>query len=299
MKKYIFIVFLFSGLASIFGQETEDVLSDEDEIIDNLLGEESVEDFLKSATQFHFINVSVDYNNKTYFSGRDNGTDQFNVSPQLTYINSNGFFTGITGVYFSEFDPKWDYTAITLGYGKSFGKNNMFRWSTSYARYFFSDSTEDNPLTNAVSLGFDIDNIKRTLGADLTSTYLFGSENSFQLVFSTYGSLNLFKTNKYHLRLRPQLNIVWAEQTIQLNQAFSTTVSARRPPIPPPPPPTNLESNSFGLINTQFQIPLQFDVKEFTFELGYIINFPSELEGETNLETTSNFNFSISYLIDL
>lgn len=301
MRKYFTLIFLFVGLFNSLGQETDDILSDEDEIIDNLLGEESVEEFLKSATQFHFINLSVDYNNKTYFSGRDNGTEQFNISPQITYINSKGFFAGITGVYFSEFDPKWDYTAITLGYGKSFGKNNMFRWSASYAKYFFSDNTEDNPLTNSITLGFDIDNKKRTLGADLRGAYLFGSESSFQLSSSIYGALTLSKNKKHHLRLRPQLNIVWAEQTIQLTQGFTTTAAqARRPPLPGPPrPPLQLESNSFGLLNTQLQIPLQLDVNDFTFEFGYNINFPTELVGETDLENTSNFNFSISYLFDL
>lgn len=296
MKKLSFLFFLMFGLVTLYGQETEELLSDEDQIIDNLLGEESVDDFLKSTTDFQFLNFAVDYNNKTYFSGRDIGTDQFNISPQLTYINSKGFFAGISGVYFSEFTPKWDYTALTLGYGKSFGKDKTYRWSASYARYFFSDDTEDNPLTNAISIGIDIDNNNRTLGTSLTSTYLFGSENSFQVVSSTYGLLNLHKAKNYQLKLRPQLNIVFAQQTIQLTQAFSTT-TVRRPR--PARPPLQLESNSFGLINTQLQFPLQLDVNDFTFELGYIFNFPSVLEGESNLENTSNFNFSISYLLDL
>ena len=278
------------GFVNSFGQETDDLLSDEDEIIDNLLGEESVEEFLKSATDFQFLHFSVDYNNKTYFSGRDIGTDQFNMSPQLTYINSNGFFVGITGIYFSEFAPEWDYTAVTLGYGKSFGKDKKYRWSTSYARYFYSDTSEDNPFTNAISLGLEVDNKRKTLGTELSTTYLFGSDNSFQIISSTYGVLSLSKTEKTHLKLRPQLNIVVAEQTIQLSQTF--TIRGQQFT-------RTVQNNDFGLINTQLQIPLQLDVNDFTFELGYIINFPSELEGETNLETTSNFNFSISYLLGL
>ena len=290
MKKLSFFIFLILGIVNLQAQETDEILSEEDEIIDNLLGEESVEEFLKSATDFQFLHFSIDYNNKTYFSGRDIGTDQFNISPQLTYINSNGFFAGITGIYFSEFAPEWDYTAVTFGYGKSFGKDKKYRWSTSYARYFYSDTSEDNPFTNAISLALEVDNKQKTLGTELSATYLFGSDNSFQLISSTYGVLSLSKTKKSHLKLRPQLNIVVAQQTIQLSQTF--TVRGQQFT-------RTVQNNDFGLINTQLQIPLQFDVNDFTFELGYIVNFPSELEGETNLETTSNFNFSISYLLDL
>ena len=85
----------------------ENQLSEEDEIIDAILGEESEDEFLESAvTKFQFINISLEYNNKTYFSGRDIGTDQFNVSPQIMYLHSNGLFAGLNGVYYDQFTPR-------------------------------------------------------------------------------------------------------------------------------------------------------------------------------------------------
>lgn len=262
--------------------------SDEDEIIDNLLGDEiDIDQFLKSIASFQFLYFSVDYNNKTYFSGRDIGTDQFNINPQITYIHSNGFFAGVNGVYYSEFTPKWDYTSLTVGYGQNFGKNKSYRWIGSYARYFYSEGV-DNPFTNAISLGVEATNKKKTLGTELSTTYLFGDDTSFQIISSNYGVISLSKTKKHHLKLRPKLNIVLAQQTIQLAQTFTVRgrIFTRY-----------IQNNDFGLINTQLQIPLQLNYNDFDFELGYIVNFPSALEGETNLKTTSSINFSISYLL--
>ncbi|MCF2874485.1 MULTISPECIES: hypothetical protein [unclassified Tenacibaculum] len=295
MKKTFLLFSLFLSIISTYSQnsseESEDVqLLEEDEIIDSILEEESEEEFLKSVTELQFLHLSVEYNNKTYFSGRDIGTDQFNISPQITYIHSNGLFIGLAGVYYDKFTPEWDYTSATIGYGKGFGKNKQYRWSVSYDRYFYSDTSENNPFKNALSLGVEIDNKKKTFGTEVSTTYLFGSDNSFQIVSSTYGVLNLIKKKRHNLKLQPQLNVVLAQQTIQLSQTFTIRgMQFTR----------FVQNNDFGLINTQLQIPLQYSTGNVDFELGYTFNFPTALEGETSLNTTSFFNFSISYLFDL
>jgi len=293
MKKTGVLLLLIFSVLTIYGQEIPEkdkiaLSTEEDEIIDNLLGDDiDVDQFLESIASFQFLYFSVDYNNKTYFSGRDIGTDQFNINPQITYIHSNGFFVGVNGVYYSEFTPNWDYTSVTVGYGQSFGKTKTYKWTSSYARYFYSAGV-DNPFTNAISFGLEATNKKKTLGTELSATYLFGDDTSFQVISSSYGVVNLSKTKEYQLRLRPELNIVVAQQTIQLAQTF--TIRGRKFT-------RYIQNNDFGLINTQLQIPLQLNVGDFDFELGYIVNFPSALEGETGLEITNNINFSISYLL--
>jgi len=293
MKKISVLFLLIFSVLTVSAQEISEkdkilLSTEEDEIIDDILGDDiDVDQFLKSIASFQFLYFSVDYNTKTYFSGRDIGSDQFNVNPQITYIHSNGFFVGVNGLYYSEFSPKWDYTSLTAGYGQSFGKNKPYAWTSSYARYFYSDGV-DNPFTNEISFGLEATNINKTLGTELTATYLFGDDTSFQLISSNYGIVNLSKTKEYQLRLRPELNIVIAQQTIQLARTF--TIKGKQFT-------KNTQKNDFGLINTQLQIPLQLNTGGFDFELGYIVNFPTALEGETGLGITSNINFSISYLL--
>jgi len=96
--------------------------------------------------------------------------------------------------------------------------------------------------------------------------------------------------NNNLLNLRPQLNIILGKQTIELwifviKNGMSTSQS--------------YSSNVSNLYNTQVNLPLQLNVDSFDFELGYNINFPSEVGNETNLKNTSYFNFSVAYLFNL
>ncbi|MGG8495372.1 hypothetical protein ACQY1Q_03065 [Tenacibaculum sp. TC6] len=284
------VVFSFKTLyAQEASPEFKNKTSEEDEIIDNLLNQNEADELFNLSDDLDFLYVSVDYTNNTYFAGRDIGINQFNVTPQLTYINSNGFFINISGVYYSQFTPKWDYTSVSLGYGNTFGKNEQYKWLVYYDRYFFSDE-ENNPFKNAFNVGFEVTNKAKTLGTELTSSILFGSENSIQLTSSTYGEIELYKNKRNELKLRPELRVTVGQQTIQLARTFK--YKGREITV-------YNENNHFGLLNTQLLVPVQYSINNIDFELGYIVNFPSALEGESNLKITQTFAFSIAYMFDL
>ncbi|CAM1372673.1 hypothetical protein [Tenacibaculum xiamenense] len=289
-KKYLFYLLLMLAPYS-YAQELEDDFSEEEnEIIDDLLNEESLDDLLALTNlKSDFMAISFDYNSKTYFSGRDIGIDQFNITPQITYLSSGGFFTNLSAMYYSEFQPKWDFVFITLGYGHRFGKNDQFRWFTSYDRYFFSDP-DSNPFKNAINAGIEVENKSRTLGTDLTTSYLFGTGGSVQFVSTSYGEIKLLEKGKSQLKLRSELRVTVGQQTIQLARTFrfrGRLITVYE------------ENDDFGLVNTQLYIPLQYSFNNFDIEFGYVFNIPSELEGETNLPNTSTFAVSISYLFGL
>lgn len=295
MKKLCLkFLLLFSVIAS-YAQEKQnesnevDAITEEDEILDSLFNDETIEDLFKLSENLDFLHFSINYNNKTYFSGRDIGIDQFSITPQINYIHSKGYFAGISGVYYNELEPKWDYTSITVGYGKRFGKNKQFRWSTYYDRYFFSEPS-NNPLKNAINFSLELDNKSRTLGTELATSLLFGSESSIQIVSSSYGEISLTKGKKNELKFRPELRLIVAQQTIQLAQTFTFRDRVFT---------VYKQNNEFGLLNAQFLLPLQYSYAGFDFEAGYILNLPSALEGESNLKTTGTFMFSVAYLLGL
>jgi len=74
MKKTVALFLLIFSVLTVCAQELSEkekiILSaEEDEIIDNLLGDDlDVDQFLKSIASFQFLYFSVDYNTKTYFS---------------------------------------------------------------------------------------------------------------------------------------------------------------------------------------------------------------------------------------
>ncbi|WP_143032155.1 hypothetical protein [Tenacibaculum sp. MAR_2009_124] len=289
-SKYLLCLLLILVSYS-YAQELDDNFTeDENEIIDSLLNEDGLDDLLELARlKSDFIAISFDYNNDTYFSGRDIGIDQFNSTPQITYLNSSGFFANISSMYYEKFQPKWDFVSVTVGYGDRFGKNNQFRWFAFYDRYFYSDP-DSNPFKNAVNTGIEIENKSRTLGTDITMSYLFGSEGSIQFVSTSYGEIKLLEKGNNQFKLRPELRITVGQQTIQLARTF--TFRDREITV-------YEENNDFGLVNTQLYIPFQYSLNNFDLEFGYVFNIPSALEGESNLSSNSNFAVSISYLFGL
>jgi hypothetical protein len=283
------LLFTVATTVSSYGQVT----NDEDEI-DILLDElffndqQFIDEILDSFNTYNFIYTNISFNSNTFFSGRDSGIDQFNLVPQISYYSSSGFNMSVSGIYYETFEPNWDFTNVYLGYYNALGKNKQFTYSAGYTRYFYSDGWDT--FTNSIDLSVGLRNKKRTIGTKLGASYLFGTDQSFQLVSSSYGKINISKQKNFSLKLIPKLNFILAQQTIALEQLVGQGDQVT----------TEFVYNDiFDLLNTQINIPLSLTTKSWDFELGYNINFPSALESESDLKTTSFFNISIGYLIDL
>lgn len=265
----------------------------ENEQLDILLGElffnenEFIDDILESIQTKNFIYTQVRYNNNTFFSGRDSGIDQFNLSPELTYYHKSGFNISVSGIYYENFDPNWDYTNISLGYYNTIGTNKLFHYKTGYTKYFYKDGWDT--FTNSLDASIGIRNKKRNLGSVLAASYLFGTDQSLQLVSNNYSRISLIKRKEFSLKLRPQLNFIVAKQTIALEQLNDIGGESTLEFV---------EYDIFDLLNTQVNLPLTFTTKSWDIGLGYTLNFPSAVATEENLKTTGFFNFSIGYLID-
>jgi len=280
----------FSGLFFGFSQEVTTNKDEVNEIIDELFDEDlALNQLINSLSNYQLLYVSANYNSDTYFSGRDIGINQYNIRPQITYVNSNGLFASLSGTYYSEFYPKWDVTIASLGYGNTIGKKKLFRYSTSYSRYFYANS-EDNVFSNTLNLSLGVHNKNRTIGTLISGDYLFGDDQSFQISSRSYIKISLLKNKKITLNFTPQLIFIAGKQTIELSRfVFENGLISTQ----------NYTSDNFNLYNTQISLPLQLNVNSFDFELGYNINLPSEVGDETNLKNTSYLNFSVAYLIDL
>lgn len=290
MKKYLTLFLCFSGVFISFSQELPTKDKEINDMIDSLFEKDQIiDEVLASLSNYQLLYVSINYNNDTYFSGRDIGIKQYNISPKITYLHSSGIFANISGIYYSEFEPKWDLTTATLGFGKNFGKEKTFKYYASYSRYFYNNGL-NNAFSNDLSAGIGIRNKKRTIGTQLSGSYLFGNDQSFQIASTSYVTFKLFKTKKSQLDLKPQLSIIAGNQTIELARSYIQNGHLIT---------DYTKNNVFDLINTQLSLPLEFSINSFDFELGYNMNFPSPIGNESNLKNTSFFNFSLAYLIDL
>jgi hypothetical protein len=289
MKKYITLLLWLSSITFAYSQEPTKEKEIDDLIDELFMEDEVINELTASLKNSQFLYVSATYNSDTYFSGRDIEIDQYNITPQITYAHSNGIFASLSGIYYSEFVPKWDVTTATVGYGKNIGEKKLFKYSVSYSKYFYANDI-DNIYTNTLNVGLSVRNKKRTIGTQLSGSYLFGEDQSFEIASRSFVDVNLLKSKISKLKFKPQLNIIAGKQTIELARIYSQDGQLFT---------EYTENDVFDLINTQINLPLLFSTNSFDFEAGYNINFPNALGDESNLKNTGFFSFSIGYLIDL
>ncbi|MEO9569738.1 MAG: hypothetical protein ABJH82_03695 [Polaribacter sp.] len=286
----VFGLLLFTMATSFCSYAQENTNDEIDGLLDELFfnDQQFLDELIESDFSYNFLYTSVLYNSNTFFSGRDSGTDQFNMVPQVSYYHSSGFNASISGIYYQNFAPTWDFTSISAGYYNTIGKQKIMNYNLGYTRYFYSDGYDS--FTNSLDASLGIRNKKRTFGSNMSASYLFGSEQSFQLVSSSFLNLTLKRTSNFALRLRPRINFIIAKQIFTITEMITlTNVTINR----------TLNFDVFNLLNTQINIPLSLSLKSWDFEFGYNLNLPNTMVYENNLKNTNYFNFSVGYFFTL
>ena len=286
----VFGLLLFSIATSFCAYAQEENLEDLDGLIDELFfnNQQFLDELIENDFSINFLYTSLSYNSNTFFSGRDSGADQFNIIPQVSYYHSSGFNASVSGIYYQNFDPNWDFTSVSLGYFKTLGKNKNFHYNIGYTKVFYTDDFDD--FTNSLDLSLGIRNKKRTIGTTVSASYLFGSDESYQVVSSSYLNFTLKRAPNFALRLRPNVNFIITKQSIAvkkvvfIDQQIVTEI---------------INFNIIDLLNTQLSFPLSLSTKSWDFEFGYNFNFPNLVLKESSIPTSSYFNFSIGHLFDL
>lgn len=288
IRKYGLLLITVATSFCTYAQERSD--EDIDLLLDEMFFNEQqfLDEMMLAGISQDFLYTSLTYNSNTFFSGRDTGVDQFNMIPQMTYFHKSGFNATLSGIYYESFDPKWDFTSLSLAYFNTIGASNSLFYNLGYTRYFFTGDA--GSFTNSLDLSVGITNKKRSLGTTLAGSYLFGDSNSFQLVSNSFLSFDLQRTASSAVRFRPNVSLVVAQQTI----------SFIRPQLVNGQPQLVLFSyDVFDLLNTQVNFPISLTSKSWDFELGYTLNLPNAVTTESDLPTTGFVSLSIGYMFGL
>lgn len=286
----LLLLTIATSFCSYSQEKNTENLDDIDRLIDELFFDEQqfLDELIAGGFSYNFLYTSVSYNTNTFFSGRDSGTDQFNIIPQISYYHSSGFNASISGIYYQNFVPAWDFTSVSLGYFNTIGKQKKINYNLGYTHFFYSDDFDD--FTNSIDVSVGFRNTKRTLGTTLAASYLFGSDESYQIVSNTFATINLKRTPTMALRFRPNISFVIANQTYSFNRIMRS---------PSGPRILTVSQVVFDLLNTQISLPISLTTHSWDFEVGYNLNLPNAVASEEALSTTGFFNISIGYLFDL
>lgn len=283
--KIMWFLFLTMGTSSFSFAQNEEELDDLDILLDRILFNEDqfVDDILEDAYRYNILYSSVTFNSNTYYYGRENEVDQFNLSPQISYSSSFGLVAGVSGIYFDKYEPNWSHTNISVGYFNYIGKKELIRYYGGYTHTFFSDGWDS--LTNSIDGTIGLRNKKRTLGVKVNGNYLFGKGQSYLIVAEAYGNFTLIKRKKYKIKHRPSVNIIFGQQLLYTNRYYQHENHS-------------IEEKYNGLMNTQINLPFYLVTKSWDFEIGYTINFPQAFESNTSPSPTGFLSISVGYLID-
>jgi hypothetical protein len=285
-----FGLLLFTIATSFCAYAQERNVADIDDLLDELFFNEQqfLDELIERDFSYNFLYTSVSYNNNTYFSGRETGTDQFNIIPQISYYHSSGFNASISGMYYQEFLPNWDFTSLSLGYFNTLGEQKMFVYNLGYTKYFYTDGYDG--FTNSIDVSFGVRNKKRTFGTTISASYVFGADESYQIVSNNFVNFTLKRTSNFAIRLRPTLDFIIAKQSLAIEKIIFIEQQRILETV-------NL--NVFDLLNTQISIPISVSTESWDFEFGYNLNLPNVVLKERNLKNTSFFSVSVGYLFDL
>ena len=307
-----FFILIFPAIYSQQKTEAEEI----DSLIEELFFSQQDLGELLNENKISLIYSSINYNSNTFYSGRSIGLNQFNLSPQISYLNSNGLTIGLSGIYLDQFESPWDLTTISLGYSKWINKKNTISLNTSFSNYFYSYDKNDI-YSRSVSLGMSYQSFNDNLFLNTSAGFFFDGSNLFQLASNLYYSINLikkrekikeqkrsqvFKLNvnskqksrrilrdKLTLYFNPMVSFYFNSETIDTEFSPSFFINQN----------SSANQNYFGLINTQIKLPFEFSLNNIDLELSYYINVPKPIGDENNLPNTSFFGISIGYLFDL
>lgn len=283
--KILWLLLFAMGANNYSYCQNEQELDELDILLDEILFSEDqfIDDIMEDAYRYNILYTSLTFNSNTYYFGRSNEVDQFNLTPQISYSSSKGIVASISGIYFDEYEPNWSHTNVSMGYFNYIGKKELFRYHVGYTHTFFSDGWDS--LTNSIDVIVGLRNEKRTLGIKIYGYYLFGKGQSYLMVAEGYGNFTLLKRSKYKIKHRPEINFIFGQQMLYYNRYYHNGNE-------------NWEDSYNGLMNTQLSLPIYLVTKSWDFEIGYTINFPTAFYSGGSPSPTGFFSVSVGYLID-
>ena len=260
MRKATLLFVMISALCT--AQEVE--LSEADVILDDLFVSDSL-DVLKLFDKLKkqdYLYTTVIYNNKTLFSGRDFGVNQYSVFPSTSYIDGDNFFLNLNAGYYSKVNPTWDFVTLSGGYSNYLNTRKTLLASGVYSYSSYSQDVADlNNHRLTAGLSFR----KKWFRNTLTLGYLFGGASSTFVSNNTYISIDILDTKLFDISLRPRIGFFWGNQTV----SELIFISPRQFEY--------VNTNYFQLLNTEFGTPVELDFGNWDVEIEYTFNSPKAL----------------------
>lgn len=290
MKRVIIYIVLMIVVFPVFSQTDRldsllyDVLGDDKEMMK----------FLAPPPSFCYLYSGFAGNNKTLYAGREIGENMYTISGSIYFFHSKGFFIGTTGSWYSQLSPGYSNTIVTAGFYKALNPKKNLTFRASYNRYFYNspDGETANIFTNNLGTGLTLRN--KNIGGRISFNFLFGQDFGMNVTPNIFSRITIARFGKYNrIQVEPEISIFIGSEVVEYTSAGNLTGQQSDSQI------SSATKDVYGLLNTQFYLPLIIYTGDFDIELGYSVNIPKSQDENTTYPVSSFFSVSLGYLLPL
>jgi len=266
-----------------------------DSLINEILNDDKeMMRFMNPPSSYCYFYSGIISDSKTFYAGREIGDNMYGVNGSIYFFHSKGFFIGTSGSWYSQLDPGYNTTILSAGFFKALNQKKSIALRASYNRYFYNsgDYVTNNLFNN--NLGISISLRNSWIGTRQSFNFLFGQDFGMNFTPNIFTRIPIARFGKYNrIRIEPEASLFFGSEYVEytitdnLNSQQSGTQSAFT---------TN---DGYGLLNTQFYLPVCIYLGDFDIELGYSVNIPHSQDESVGYPVSSFFSISLGYLLPL
>jgi len=264
-----------------------------DSLLNEVLGnDKDMMKFLDPPRAYCYLYGGFAGDNKTIFTGNETGDDLYGVNGNIYFLHSKGFFTGVSGLWFSQNDPEYSTTIATAGYLRALNRKRSLTLRASYYRYFYNtpDSAAENAYKNSIGTGLTLKN--KWIGGRLSLNFLFGQDFRMNITPGIFSRITLARFGKFNkIQTEPEISLFIGSETVEYASVgdLNGTISGLQP--------SASTEDVYGLLNTQFFIPVCLYIGNFDLELGYSLNLSTTQYESFSYPVGFVFTVSLGYLL--
>ncbi len=285
---FVSILMLMSGLSVWSQTDRLDSL-----LTDVLEDDKQVMRLINPPSSYCYLYAGLAGDSKSYYAGREIGDNMVNISGNIYFLHSKGFFIGTSGSWYSQVDPGYSTTIATAGISRAINQKKSLLFRTSYSRYFYNDGESDTTVhvfNNNLGTGISIRN--KWIGGRLALNLLFGQEFGMNITPNVFSRITLARIGKYNkIQLEPEVSMFFGSESVEYN------VSGNMGGMQGSQSTTDTDV-VYGLLNTQFYLPVCIYIGDFDIELDYSLSIPTT-QDQDSYPISSFISFSLGYLLPL
>jgi hypothetical protein len=266
-----------------------------DSLLYDVLGNDrEMKKLLTPPSSYCYLYGGFAFDSRTLYAGREIGEDIYTLNGSLYFLHSKGFYLGVSGAWYSQSDPGYRNTIATAGYLKALNKKNSLIFRASYNRYFYNGQDTSTSYAFRNNIGTSLSLRNKWLGGRLSINFLFGEEFGMNVTPSVFSRIALIRFGMLNkIQLEPEISLFLGSESVEYTSAGSLSghMSGSQEEF--------TIKNVYGLLNTQFYIPVCIYLGDFDIELGYSVNIPTTQDKSITYPISSFFSISLGYMLSL